>query len=84
MSGKPVPLQSLAFPRDVRVLVLAPHPDDFDAIGLTMRFFWDKGQSVHVAVATSGASGVEDSFCSPPTAEAGAVTDITSRSAGGV
>ena len=34
-----------------------------------MRFFWEKGNPVYVAVATSGASGVEDSFCSPPTTE---------------
>jgi LmbE family N-acetylglucosaminyl deacetylase len=70
LTGNPVPLQSLSFPSTDPVLVLAPHPDDFDAIGVTMRFFWEKGNPVYVAVATSGASGVEDSFCSPPTAEA--------------
>jgi LmbE family N-acetylglucosaminyl deacetylase len=49
------------------VLVLAPHPDDFDAIGVTMRYFRENGNPLHVAVATSGWSGVEDSYCSPPT-----------------
>ena len=48
------------------MLVLAPHPDDFDAIGVTMRYFQENGNSLYVTVATSGASGVEDSFCSPP------------------
>ncbi len=49
------------------MLALAPHPDDFDAIGVTMRYFQENGNSLHVAVATPGASGVEDSFCLPPT-----------------
>ena len=34
-----------------------------------MRFFWENGNPLYVAVATSGWSGVEDTFCSPPTAE---------------
>jgi LmbE family N-acetylglucosaminyl deacetylase len=63
-------LQSYAFPESWALLVLAPHPDDFDAIGVTMRYFHGNGNPLHVAVATSGASGVEDSFCSPPTTEA--------------
>jgi LmbE family N-acetylglucosaminyl deacetylase len=61
------PLQSFKFSNTLRMLVLAPHPDDFDAIGVTMRFFWENGNPLHVAVATSGWSGVEDAFCSPPT-----------------
>ncbi len=67
MHGKPRLLQSYAFPERWPVLALAPHPDDFDAIGVTMRYFQENGNSLHVAVATSGASGVEDSFCLPPT-----------------
>jgi LmbE family N-acetylglucosaminyl deacetylase len=70
MSGTPLSLASLTFPESLRVLVLAPHPDDFDAIGVTMRFLWENGNPVYVVVATSGASGVEDAFCSPQTAEA--------------
>ena len=34
-----VPLDSLAFSKSVRLPMLAPHPDDFDAIGVSMRFF---------------------------------------------
>ncbi len=53
----------------MRLLVLAPHPDDFDEIGVTLRFFRDNGNPIFVAVVSSGASGVEESFCSPPAAE---------------
>ena len=65
----PVPLQDLAISRALRVLILGPHPDDLDAIGVTARFLMENGNPLHVAVATPGASGVEDGFCSPPTAE---------------
>jgi len=58
-------LKTCAFPSILRLLVLAPHPDDFDAIGITMRLFRDNGNQINVAVVTSGASGVEDDFCSP-------------------
>jgi LmbE family N-acetylglucosaminyl deacetylase len=67
ISNNPKPLQSYTFSPALCVLVLAPHPDDFDAIGVTMRFFRERGNPLHVAVATSGWSGVEDTFCSPPT-----------------
>ena len=56
-------------PKDMRLLVLAPHPDDFDEIGVTLRFFRDNGNPTHLAVLSSGASGVEDTFCTPPTKE---------------
>lgn len=69
-SSNPQPIRSLACPNALRILVLAPHPDDFDAIGVTMRFFQQNGNPLYVAVATSGASGVEDTYCSPPTVEA--------------
>lgn len=45
------------------VLVLAPHPDDFDAISVTLKLFRDKGIPIYLAVMTGAASGVEDSFC---------------------
>jgi LmbE family N-acetylglucosaminyl deacetylase len=48
------------------VLVLAPHPDDFDAIGVTLRFCQRNGNAITVGVARTG-SGVEDSYCSLPT-----------------
>ena len=60
-------LQSVKFPKSAPLLVLAPHPDDFDAIGVTMRYFQQNGNPIQVAVATAGASGVQDSFCAQPT-----------------
>jgi LmbE family N-acetylglucosaminyl deacetylase len=65
----PVPLSSCPFSKDMRLLVLAPHPDDFDEIGITLRFFRDKGNLIFLTVLSTGASGVEDSFCTPPTKE---------------
>ena len=67
--NSPLPIESLNIPKEHSILVLAPHPDDFDAIGVTMRFFRVNGNPLYVMVATSGARGVEDSFCSPTTLE---------------
>jgi LmbE family N-acetylglucosaminyl deacetylase len=65
----PVPLQDLGISNALCVLVLAPHPDDLDAIGVTARFLLDNGNPLYVVVATAGASGVEETFCSPPPME---------------
>ncbi len=59
---RPLLLHRLAIPAALRVAVLAPHPDDFDAIGVTLRRLRDNGNRIEVAVLTSGASGVEDGF----------------------
>ena len=69
-AGMPVFLHSIQVPKELVTLVLAPHPDDFDEIGITMRFFRDNGNPIYVVVLSSGASGVEDGFCSPPTRQA--------------
>jgi LmbE family N-acetylglucosaminyl deacetylase len=49
-------------PREQRVAVMAPHPDDFDVIAATMRLLHETGSIIHVAVLTPGASGVEDAY----------------------
>lgn len=72
--SSPIDIHSVGFPRDVVIVVLAPHPDDFDAIAITLRLLRDNGNPIHLGVLSSGASGVEDSFCSPPTPEAKAKT----------
>jgi LmbE family N-acetylglucosaminyl deacetylase len=59
---RPVSLQTLQIPPILRLVVLAPHPDDFDAIAVTLRFFQENGNPIDVAVVTSGASGVEHGF----------------------
>ena len=58
----PRSLRDLVLPAPLAVLVLAPHPDDFDAIGLTLRQLHRQGHAVEVVVLTTGASGVEDGF----------------------
>lgn len=66
--NRPLYLNTLQIPDRLRLVVLAPHPDDFDAIGVALRFFRDNGNLIELGVLTSGASGVEDSFCSTPDA----------------
>jgi len=68
-------LEDLPWPRQLRILVLAPHPDDFDAIAITLRFFRDRGDSIRLCVLSSSASGVEDSFAG----QASAVVKATIR-----
>ena len=49
--------------KDSKILVLAPHPDDFDAIAVSLRIFRDNGNHIKLAVVSGAESGVEDSFC---------------------
>lgn len=58
----PRDLSTLDWPSGQRIAVLAPHPDDFDAIAVTLRFFHARGDHIHLAVLTAGASGVENSY----------------------
>jgi LmbE family N-acetylglucosaminyl deacetylase len=60
--GRARSLRDLVFPRPLEVLVLAPHPDDFDAIAVSLRHLHGQGHRLHLAVLTTGASGVEDGF----------------------
>lgn len=48
-------------PRGARLLMLAPHPDDFDAIAVTLRHFFRLGHPLDAAVFRTG-SGVEDVY----------------------
>jgi len=59
---RPILLSELQIPSSLNVTVLAPHPDDFDAIGVTMKLLKDNGNRIDVGVVTSAASGVEDGF----------------------
>lgn len=64
LSGpRPIHLSACPIRQDLRLLVLAPHPDDFDEIGVTLKFFRDNGNPIFVSVLSSGAGGVEDEFC---------------------
>lgn len=48
-------------PRNLRLLVVGPHPDDFDSIGVTLRLLFEEGNPLHVLVIRTG-SGVEDNY----------------------
>ena len=58
----PRSLRELTLAPAREILVLAPHPDDFDAIALTLRHLRAQGHTLHVAVLTGGAGGVETGF----------------------
>lgn len=58
----PRDLGTLEWPQGQCIAVLAPHPDDFDAIAVTLRHFHARGDEIHLAVLTAGASGVEDNY----------------------
>lgn len=45
-------------------LVLAPHPDDFDVVAITLKRLHRSGARISLEVLSGGASGVEDAFAS--------------------
>ena len=59
---RPASMRDILIPKDLNVVVLAPHPDDFDAVGITLRHFRENGNSIEVGVVTTG-SGVEETYC---------------------
>ena len=59
----------MPFSGDLRILVLAPHPDDFDCVAVSLRHFHERGDRIDLAVLAGSASGVDDGFCSPSTVE---------------
>lgn len=65
-SERPFSLRRFSPSPAPKTLLLGPHPDDFDEVGVTMRWFHDNGSTIRVGVMRTG-SGVEDTFCSPPT-----------------
>lgn len=50
-------------PSEAPVVVMAPHPDDLEEVGVTMRRLLEKGCRISLHVLTSGTSGVENRFC---------------------
>ena len=58
----PCAIPELSLPDTLRILVLAPHPDDFDAIGVTMKFLSRNGNPIAAGVVRTG-SGLEDAYC---------------------
>lgn len=70
MRAMPQRFETADWPALQRVLVLAPHPDDFDAIGVTLRWLAGHSHALHLAVLTAGHSGVDDGFQGAHDAEA--------------
>jgi LmbE family N-acetylglucosaminyl deacetylase len=66
-SGESVLFSELSFRPEQRILVLAPHPDDFDEVAVTLRYFFKLGHPILLLVLTGASSGVLDSFVSPAT-----------------
>jgi LmbE family N-acetylglucosaminyl deacetylase len=80
--SRPLRLDRLDLPRSWRILVLAPHPDDFESVGVTLLHFQERGHRLDLLVLSSSANGVEDSFCDPPTPEAKAALREEEQRAG--
>ena len=59
-SGSPQPIVEGMIPDHLRVLVLAPHPDDFDAVGVTLRMLAENGNVIHVGVVRTGSGVLEE------------------------
>ena len=68
-ANHPAPIDSIGLSPALRLLVLAPHPDDFDAIAITLRHFQLRGNDIHLAVLSGGSKGVQDNDANPPTWE---------------
>jgi LmbE family N-acetylglucosaminyl deacetylase len=68
-SVRPTDLARITIPSDLRLLVLAPHPDDFDEIAVSLKHFQSLGVEIGLLVLTGASSGVLDSFANPPTKE---------------
>jgi len=61
MQAIPQAIHEDLIPDDLRLLVIGPHPDDFDAIGVTLRLLAENGNPLHVAVIGTG-GGVDDTY----------------------
>lgn len=57
-NNSPTDLRSMVWPRPMTILVTAPHPDDFDAIGVTLKYLMGQGHLLHAFVAETG-SGID-------------------------
>ena len=66
-AGRPASIESIGFSPSLRLLVLAPHPDDFDAIAITLQYFQTRGNETHPAVLSGGSRGVQNNYADPPT-----------------
>jgi len=68
-ASKTLEINAELFTPGMRILNLAPHPDDFDVAAVTFRRMVTAECDIQLSVLTSGAAGVLDSYCQPPTWE---------------
>jgi len=54
--------KDILLPPGIKIVILAPHPDDFDAIAVTLKKFQKCDANLALAVISGAESGVEDSF----------------------
>ena len=66
---RPVSLRNCSISPELKILVLAPHPDDFDAIAVTLKYFQENGNQILLLVLTGASSGVDDVFLEHPRKE---------------
>lgn len=59
---QPVSLRDYSISSQLKLMVLAPHPDDFDAISVTLKHFQENGNQILLIVLTGASSGVDDTF----------------------
>ncbi len=63
---EPVNLKALTWPNaqtnPIIINVVAPHPDDFDAIALTLHYFKQHSYRINLFVLSGGSKGVQDQF----------------------
>ncbi len=64
-TNTPLTMHATPLPGAGCALALAPHPDDPDAIAVTLRLLARGGWQVHWLILTSGWSGVADAFAGP-------------------
>lgn len=64
--NSPASIETIGLSPALRILVLAPHPDDFDAIAITLRNQQARGNRIHLTVLSGGSKGVEDGYAIPP------------------
>jgi len=79
--GTPLLLDEQPLAGTGRALSLAPHPDDPEAIAVTLRLLVEGGWQLSVAVATPAWSGVQDDYVGPDPREKARVREEEQRAA---
>ena len=79
--GIALPLTKAMLTGGGRALVLAPHPDDPEAVAVTLRLLVECGWQQHWYIVTSASSGVLDSFVGNDKSTKAAAREVEQRNA---